>query len=247
MEIFHYGLITLTGFVSSFVGVNVGGGGLLTIPMLIFLGLPPQVALGSDRIAVMGVYTSVYNFHKHGKIDYHLGFHLMLVGVVFATLGTILILQVPDELLMRLLGFLMMAILLFFIFQKDLGVKAKKKISKARYALGLALFAPVGLWTGSISAGAGTIANYVVTGVFRKTFIESAATIKLFGLASHTIGCIIFVMNDKVDWPSALALLIGTTFGAMVGSNYGIKKGDAWMKRLFIVVVCLSSLKLIFG
>ena len=123
MESFALPLTFVVSFLSSFIGTNVGGGGLILVPTLIFLGLPPQVAIGTSRIgALASVSTGIFQFHRGGKVDYRIGLPLMFFSIAGSYIGSNTLLTIPTELLEKLLGLCIILILIVVLFQKNYGV-----------------------------------------------------------------------------------------------------------------------------
>ena len=246
MESFALPLTFVVSFLSSFIGTNVGGGGLILVPTLIFLGLPPQVAIGTSRIgALASVSTGIFQFHQEGKVDYRIGFPLMFFSIAGSYIGSNTLLTIPTELLEKLLGLCIILILIVVLFQKNYGVHVTRDKSPYRKTLGYFLFFFIGFWGAFFGGGSAIFGNIVLTSCFGLTFLECAGTRKVAALGMGVTAAIVYILAGVIDWTFALVLLAGGMLGGFVGARHGLRKGDAWVRKLFIAVVLFSALELL--
>ena len=122
MEVLDYIILGLAGFVASFMGVIVGGGGLITLPLMLFMGIPVHTAIASNRMGSLGLFASgAYKFQKGGVVNKKIAYTLIPIGLVGSFLGANLLLAVSEELVKKILGlFLILVILLVMGFIVEL-------------------------------------------------------------------------------------------------------------------------------
>src|SRR3989338_7137906 len=114
MELVNILIIAVVFFIASFFGSLAGGGGLITIPTLIFMGLSPHAALGTGKIGGFGNTSGgALGYGIERKIDYRTGFIFMVFAVIGAIFGTLAILSIPAQLIKKLIGVIMIIILAF--------------------------------------------------------------------------------------------------------------------------------------
>lgn len=112
-------------------------------------------------------------------------------------------------------------------------------------SIGYLLLFLVSMMSAFFSAGTGLLGRSVLMHCFGQTFLESAGTRKLQSAAIGITSVIVYISSGIVDWQYAFTLLVGTAIGSHFGTIYAIKKGDVWVRKLFIIVVALSAISLL--
>ncbi len=237
------------GLLSGFIGTNTGGGGLISIPALIFFGLPPQVAIATNKLASLGLSTSGFiTLNKYKKTDFKIGLISLVIVCIGSYVGAITLFLIPTKILEKSIAILLFIVLVFFVINKDIGVD-KKEVSKNVFIKVLGYFSLliVGFWGSFFGGGFATFSRYVLILLFGQTFIESSTTTNLLNIGIALVALSVFFNMQAIDWAHAVPLIAGMTLGAFFGARYGIKKGDRWIRNLFIIVVLLSAIKLLLG
>lgn len=250
MEILQVGLILVIGVVSGFINTLGGGGSLLTLPMLIFLGLPAAVANGTNRIGlIIQNVVAVSNFRRKGFFYPKLGITLAVPAVFGSFLGARLAISIPEELFQKILAVIMIMILVLILTRPEKkflkGIEGEN-LSTTRLIVSLFVFFGIGFYGGFIQAGVGFIiisALALITGMS----LVKINTLKVFIVLIYVSSSfIVFITHGKVDWILGLTLAIGNALGAYLGSNFAVSKGDKWI-RIFIVIAILSMSAKLLG
>ncbi len=240
--------VAIVGVVASFIGATVGGVGLITIPSLMFLGFSAKSAIATHIFGSLGMTGCFYKFHQSRKIDYGVGIPITIAACVGAYLGAKALLEVSEEILVKLLGIVLLVLLFMIVLdRKGRGVKKRQKPGKERELLGYLAFMVVGFWRAFVSAGFAIFSTYVLVLMYRKTFLQSAGTKLLVLFVTGLITLAIYSGNGLVQWVPGLVLMLGMLVGSYAGASYGLKKGDEWVKKVFIVIVLFASLGLLTG
>ncbi|MBD3210114.1 TSUP family transporter [Candidatus Micrarchaeota archaeon] len=247
LELLTIALIFVTGLVASFIGTNVGGGGMIVIPALIALGFPPKAAIATMRVGSCGLLTGgTAKFHEKQKIDYNIGIPSALLALAGAYFGATTLVELSNETVGRLVGFLMLVVLAFVIYNRDIGIeKTPRKGIFGRF-LGYASFLLIGFYGGIFGGGTGIFAAYVLIFFFGQTFLEAAGTWKVPAIAIAAASLAIFTVADLVDWIAGATLLVSMLLGSYLGAAYAIEKGNRWVRALFILFVLAAALRLLF-
>ena len=236
---------------SSTFGTLVGGSSLITIPLLILMGLPPHTAIGTDRIGLIGQgLAGLYSFHRKGMINYRLAFIVGIPCLVGAFIGANLALQISPELLKKFIVALTGILLIIVAANPRLGVvevATKCPLSAGRHVLGAFLGFTVGIYSGFYGAGAGTFLSYIMIFVFRQTFLESAANIKVAAILSPVISAATYAYHGAVHLPLALAMFTGSCIGSYLGAQYSDRIGNVWIRRIFIGIILIMVVKMMMG
>ena len=248
MEIMNLLVIFFVSIFAGSIGTLVGGGSLITIPTLILLGLPPHTAIGTDRLGATGIGSAGwYKFHKKRMIDYRIGFILGFPAMLGSLLGANLVLQINEAILKQAVAIITILVLFFItIVMPKLGIEKNDHMVKSHeYLIGGVSGFCLGIYGGFYGAGTATFLCYILILVFRQTFLECAATIKIAALLMTAMAASIFGINGAIDYSLAISMFIGSFIGSYIGAHYSDTIGNVWIKRLFFVIVLTLAIKLL--
>ena len=247
MEITTIIIIFLIGLISSFIGsLSGGGGGLISMPALTFLGLPPNIAVATNRFGSLGVgLSSTYKFAKAKKIVFKYAFPLMAISVIGSVIGAKILIEINQELLTKLIGFLIIFMLPFIFIKNKSGIK-RKVVGRSYKIFGFIAYSGLAVYDGFFGAGAGIFATYILVFLLGLTYIESNATDKIAWLLNGIVSTVIFAFYGLINYFFGIILLAGMLIGGYFGAHTAIKKGNNFVRILFSIVVLVSALKLIF-
>lgn len=242
-ELWQLFLLAGVGVLSGFLNVVAGGGSLLALPVLIFLGLPGNVANGTNRVAIVAQNASaVTSFFKQGYSELRTMLTLALCAVPGAALGAYLGTQVSGELFNRILGGLMIVLLILMSRkQPDAEIAEKPK----RLVLGHLLMVAVGFYGGFIQAGVGFFLMAVLYRVVGLGLVRVNA-FKVFIVGIYTLVALaIFADKGQVLWLLGAALAVGTTAGGWIGAHYTVKRGEGLIRVVLNVVLVVMAIRLL--
>lgn len=239
-------ILFITGFVAAFVGANTGGGGLISLPVLIFLGFPPQVAIATNRLAFLGGFTgAAARFNRHQAIDWQVAIPISIPAIIGSLIGTYSVLQVPPEAMEKAIAIMMLSALAFILINKKFGRGNEQKLNPILRIIGYFLFLLVGFIGSFFGAAGGILSSYVLLFFFGKSFIDTAGTRAVQGLLSTLASVIFFSFTNTINWYCGIIITAGMVVGAYIGAGYGLKKGNNWIKKLFAVIVVVAAVKLL--
>ncbi len=240
-------LIFLVGVFASFIGGMLGGGGsLISIPALTFLGLPPSIAVATNRFGcVGGAASSIFKFAKAKQILLKYVLPLTIISVIGSVIGAKILIEFNEDLLSKVMGILILIILPFTFLKRELGLK-RKIVSKYYKIFGFIIYFGVAIYDGFFGAGAGIIAVFLLIFTFGLTYIEANATEKIPWFLNVVVSTIIFAVYGLINYVYGLFILAGMIVGGYLGAHVAIKKGNYFVKTLFSIIVIVSALKLIF-
>lgn|SRR3990167_7871930 len=234
------------GLITSFVGTNTGGSSLVTIPAMIALGLPPQVSIACARVTSIGtLIAGLRAFHVHKKIDYRIAMPAAILSLIGSSIGALIMTHIETQHLNKIIGILTLGLLSFSFFLKR-KKSAQQSPSNLKKIIGYGLFLFTSM-IGGFYGGQGLITTYLFVFFFNKTISESAGTRKVSALASTIAPCIIYGFHGLIDWKIVAALMLGTMCGATMGAHYALRKGDAWIEKLFMIASALLAIKLLIS
>jgi uncharacterized membrane protein YfcA len=247
MDLLSLAIIFFTSIVGGLFGTLVGGTSLITIPILIFLGLPPHTAIGTDRLGITGLgIMGWYKFHEKGLVRYSISLLMGAAALAGSFIGANLVLQISMGLLKKIIAIATILILILVIAQPRLGVEKRDRvITRGEYRTGIFISFFIGIYGGFYGAMAGTFLLYVLLFIFHQTFLEGTGTLKLTSLMMTTTAALVFAMKGAIHYPMAAAMFLGCGIGSYFGAHYSDRIGNVWIKRLFIAIVLIMVVKLL--
>lgn len=247
-EWYQYPLLIAVGFAVGFINTVAGGGSLLSLPVLIFLGLPPSVANGTNRVAIV-VQTALATagFKSKGVSTFPFNVYLGISAFFGAVIGARIAVHVDGEAFNRILAIVMLLVVLIIIFKPKIKTTSLEERLTGKYLwLGILVFFFFGIYGGFINAGLGFLMLLFLNSVNRMTLIRANATKVVVVFIYMLSALAVFVLNDKVIWWIGLVLAIGNGSGAWVASRFSVSKGDNFVKTFLIVMVLIMAVKLWF-
>ena len=240
-------ILILVGFVVSFVNSISGGGSVLSLPILIFMGMPSAVANGTNRIGVLaGSIGSLIGFKSKGIFLPKLAFEVGWPAVIGSILGSTLAIKLPD----RIFNPILSAVIVFVVIMTIKNTKTTQfkgtvpEIQKSWVAK--LAFAGIGFYGGFLQAGSGLIMIYVF-GLFSNLDLFRINALKVFNTVLFiSVSLVAFIWAGKINWPLAVALGIGNALGGWVGSHWQLKYGEIWVKRFVVISGLGIAVKLLW-
>ncbi|MFC1651762.1 sulfite exporter TauE/SafE family protein [Patescibacteria group bacterium] len=239
-------LIFITGILAGFVGALGGPGGLISLPFLIFTGLPPHIAIATNKFGNIGMKTSVLlKLWKKKKIIWNYILPLSIAAIIGAFIGTTLLIKSPPEIITKIIGIVILLTLPIIFIKKDLGIK-RKQTGKIKKVIGYIFYLTTRILSGFLEAGTGPLTSFILMIFFGFTIIESIATSKIPGIILSIVSLTILASNGIINYFYGAILLVGMLIGGYLGARIAIKKGDRWVKMAFGVIIVISAIKLVF-
>jgi uncharacterized membrane protein YfcA len=248
MTLLSFFAILSVGIGAGFINVMAGGGSLLTMPMLIFFGLPSAVANGTNRIALMAQnLVAIASFRKSGYFDWKFSTMLAVPALLGSIVGARFAISLPDEVFNKILSVVMLIVLAIIIWKPHKKLSNGPAEDTVPRKIGLVfIFFLVGIYGGFIQAGVGFIIIAALTLVSGLSLVK-INSIKVFVVAIYTTSAlVVFIVNNQIHWGYGLTLAAGTSIGAFLGSKFAVKHGEKWVQRILIVAVLIMAVKLLF-
>lgn len=234
------------GVVSSMIGTMVGGGSLLSIPLLIFLGLPPHVAIATDRFAGLGAgVTALYKYAKAKKIVWKHVPILSLITLIGSLIGATILINVRADSLNSYVGLIILLLLPVLFLKPDAGVSAQST-SRSQTILGLTIYFAIQVLAGFFGGGTGTLIFYTLVFFFGLTIIQAVATQIIPFIILTISSSVLFALDGIIDYRLGVILMVAAAIGGYLGAGLAVEKGERWVRSLFALVVLLLGIKLIF-
>ena len=245
-ELWEILLLFSIGFIAGIINTLAGGGSLLTLPILIFLGLPPHVANGTNRIVILfQSITSTLGFKSKKVSSAPLDFYLGITATIGSVLGAKIAIEMEGALFNKILAILMVCSGFLIMFQKkqtpfELSpqIRGKKKI------ISMILFFFVGIYGGFINAGIGFVILLILTRI-NNLSITQANSVKVVVVTIYTtVALLLFTYNQAVSFRLGMWMATGSALSAWMTSRWSVKKDDRIIRLFLFVMVVIIAIKL---
>ncbi|MDO6491027.1 MAG: sulfite exporter TauE/SafE family protein [Cellulophaga sp.] len=247
-EWYHYLLLIVVGFAVGFINTVAGGGSLISLAVLIFFGVPPSIANGTNRVAVaIQSVLGVAGFKSKGVSTFPFNIYLGISAMLGSIVGANIAVEVSGETFNRILAVVMMVVLLIIIFKPKLKTEDIHERITGKYLwIGVIAFFFFGIYGGFINAGLGFIVILFLHYANRMTLVRANAT-KVAVVLIYTLAALaVFIYYDKIIWEIGLVLAIGNGSGAWVASRVSVARGDGFIKKFLMLMIVVMAVKLWF-
>jgi uncharacterized membrane protein YfcA len=239
-------LACIAGFIGAMVDAIVGGGGLVTTPALLALGLPTHIALGTNKFAsTMGAMSSTYHYFKSGNMNGQLLRYILPFSFIGSIFGVLTVLGIDPEFLKKMIIGLVLVIGTYTVIHKDLGLEDKfRGLKKKTIFLGMLLALALGFYDGFFGPGTGSFLIFGLISIYGFDFVKASANTRVLNLTSNLTALVLFLLNGKVYFFIGIPMGLCMIVGAKVGSHMAIEKGSKFIKPVFVMMSLLLVVKM---
>lgn len=246
MELWQLALLTGVGLVAGWMNVMAGGGSLLTVPAMLFLGLPGPVANGTNRVAILAQNAvAVGTFFRRGYSDFGLSISLGLAASLGAVAGASLGVRLQGEWFNRVLAVVMLGVLIVMA-TGGRGAAREEAAGPRNLVAGHVLMVGAGVWGGFIQIGVGFILMPILHRVMGLDLVRVNMH-KVFIVLMYTVAALlVFAAQVDIVWTVGLALALGNAVGGWLGARTSIGRGERWIRAVLYLAVIALVVKLLF-
>lgn len=238
-------LLFAAAFIAGFVDSIAGGGGLITIPVMLLAGILPLEAIATNKLqGQFGVASATIAYARRGHVDLKEQMPMALMATLGGVLGAFLASVVPATMLAAAIPVLLIGIALFFALKPNLSdLDSHRRVTALVF--GLTVVPLVGLYDGVFGPGAGSfyMLAFVLLGGFG--LLKATAHTKLLNLGSNFGSFLVFALTGSILWKLGLIMGAGQVLGAQVGSRVAMRGGAKIIKPLLVISCLALALKLI--
>jgi len=248
-QLSQYLLIGVMSFAAGFIDSIAGGGGLISLPAYISIGVPPHFALGTNKLSsTCGTSFATFRFFRHGSIDPRVALFSAAGALVGSPLGAALALIVDEGVIKALLIVLLPVVAFFVLFKKDFGIEDRSgRLSSLRIALlSAAVGLSIGMYDGFFGPGTGTFLILAFTGLLGLSLVKASGNAKVVNLSSNVGALVTFLLNGRVFVVLGLVAAVFNIAGNWIGSGLAIKRGAKVIRPVFVVSVSLLLAKILW-
>ncbi len=245
MAWYLYLAVIAAGFAAGFINTLAGSGSLITLPLLIYLGLPANIANGTNRVAiVLQNVVGVSSFHRQQVLDWRGGLVLSLPAIVGSVIGAQIAVNLDEAMMRRSIGALMICMLIVILVRPQRWIEGQPEAKRSSWKQWLIFFC-IGLYGGFIQAGVGIflLAGLVLSAGYD---LVRANAVKVLIILYFTLSAlVVFVVNGQVEWGVGIIMAVGSMLGAWVGARVAVERGAVFVRWLLIAVVLVSAADLL--
>ncbi|PTU30833.1 sulfite exporter TauE/SafE family protein [Stenotrophobium rhamnosiphilum] len=229
-------------FLAGFIDAVVGGGGLIQVPALFVLlpQVPPATLLGTNKFAsVWGTSIATAQYARRVSMPWHALLPACAAAFAFSFFGAHTVSALQPDVLRPLILVLMIAVLAYTLWKKDLGALHAPKLTRNHeIATGIVVGCVLGFYDGFFGPGTGSFLIFAFVGLFGFSFLAASASAKAVNATTNLAAVGYFVYTDNVLYKMALPMAACNIAGSIIGTRLALRKGSGFVRGLFIVVVC---------
>ena len=236
------------GLFAGFVNTMAGGGSLLTLPLLIFFGLPPATANGTNRIAIIvSASSATLGFRSKNINTFPLSIYLGIAAFFGALIGSRIAVEIDGLLFNKILAIIMIVVVVLMVFKPNYKADLLQARTTGKTLIwSMVAFFFIWIYGGFINAGIGFIIMLFLNYVNKLDLVRVNATKVTLVLIYTTAALATFILSGHIDLKYGIALAVCNASGAFFASMYAVKKGEGVIKTVMMVMVVAMSVKLWF-
>jgi uncharacterized protein len=247
LEWYLYPILIITGILVGFINTLAGSGSLISLPLLMYIGLPANVANGTNRVAILlQSMVGAGSFRQQKVIGFREGIWLSIPAVVGSVIGALLAVDLNELMMRRAIGVLMIVMFFLIIFRPEAWLKGHAGQLRAKPTFWQVLiFFGIGLYGGFIQAGVGF---FLLAGLVMGAGMNlmKANAFKNLIVALYTpFALIVFIINNQVNWIIGLTLAVGNMIGAYIAARTAINRGTGFIRIILLIVLFVASMDLL--
>ncbi len=241
-------IICTLGFLAAVVDAIAGGGGLISLPALLLVGVPPHLALGTNKFAAsMASLNSSITFARSGKVHFPLVKWQIPFTLIGAFLGAWSVLLVSSEFLSKAVLVLILFVGIYTMVHKTLGMKNNfKGLNSSNIVLGCLFALALGFYDGFFGPGTGSFLIFAFIALFGFDFVVASANSKVLNFTSNFASLLIFAWHGKILLYYGIPMALFMILGSYIGTKLAIQRGAELVKPIFITMSLLVAVKLIY-
>ena len=238
-------LLFIVALLAGIVDAIAGGGGLITIPALMAVGLPPGAAIATNKIGgIAGSTAATLHFLRMRQIDLRRSRWMMLCTFLGSLAGGFALTRIDSSMLRQIIPLLLIGFALYFLLSPRVGAQDRaQRITPALYAATLAPL--IGFYDGFFGPGTGTFLAISCVTLLGFNLVKATAQAKLLNLCSNLAAVLFFVWHGNIVWAYGLPLLAGQLIGGTVGARLVVTRGHQLIRILMVVMSLIVSVKML--
>ncbi len=237
-------MLIIAGLLVGFINTLAGGGSIISLSLLMFMGLPSQVANGTNRIAItLQTLTASLNFKKAGLLSSRKGILLGIPAVIGSIVGSYIAIDINEELFEKLVVGIMFVMLIFIFYSPTIWLKGREDLLKKKAGwIQYLIFFAIGIYGGFIHAGIGYVLLIALVLGSGFNLLEANALKVLIVFMYVPFSLLVYVISGDVKYSYGFIMAIGNIAGAFIASKFAIERGANFVRYVILIVVIFTAL-----
>ena len=246
LEPWAYAALTLVAAIAGFVDSMAGGGGLIVIPALLFAGVSPLYALGTNKLqSVFGTAIALRNYWRSGLVEWRPNRLTVLLAFAGAVAGALIVQSINTRLLQLIVPLLLVASALYVLLSPRMTDEdAHHRVTSSGYA---PIGAAIGFYDGFFGPGAGTFYTTTLVALRGYGLTKATALAKLVNVASAIASLVLFALGGHLAWLLGLCMAAGAMAGGWLGSHSALRFGAKLIRPLLVTISLALTARLLWG
>lgn len=238
-------LLFFIAMLAGTIDAIAGGGGLITIPALLAVGLPPGAAIATNKVGgIAAAAAATLHFLRMRQIDLKRSRWMMLGAFSGSLVGGIALTGIDSGVLRQIIPILLIGFALYFLLSPKVGAQDRsERISMGLYAATLSPL--IGLYDGFFGPGTGTFLAISLVTLLGMNLVKATAHAKLLNLCSNSAALIFFSLHGSIVWSFGLPILAGQWVGGTIGARLAVTRGHQLIRILMVTMAVVVSVKMI--
>lgn len=235
-------------FLASFVDAVAGGGGLISLPAYLLAGVPPKLAIGTNKLSsATGTVFSTARYCKNGCFDLKLALPSIVVALIGSYIGAKIVLVTSDEILKYVLIIVLPVTAFFVLKKKNFDQVKNKPKRKTQFIIAVLASFIIGMYDGFYGPGTGTFLILIYTGLVKLDLLTASGNTKLVNLSSNVAALVTFIFSGNIVYALGFAASVFSIAGHYLGAGMVMKSGTKIVKPIIILVILLLLIKICLG
>lgn len=241
-------VLCVAGFVAAFVDSIAGGGGLISLPALLLVGVSPHYSLGTNKFAATTAsFTSSLKYAKSGNVYFKLIKYLAPCTLVGAIIGAKSVLLLDQKFLYPLVLVLVLFVGIYSLFSKSIGAEDRfEGLTRKNVTLGCILAFVLGFYDGFFGPGTGSFLIFGLIAIFKFDFLRAGGNARILNFTSNVSALAMFAISGKINYLIGIPFAIAMIFGARFGTVFALNHGSKYIKPIFITMSLCVAGKMLF-
>ena len=236
-------ILLVSGVFVGFINTLAGGGSIISLSVFMFMGLPPAMANGTNRIAIlMQTFTAASSFKRQKVLDHKKALILAIPATVASIIGAMIAIDINEKLFERMFAVIMLIMLVFILYKPQKYLYGRKDLmGKKTTVWQIIIFFLIGLYGGFIHVGIGyfLLAGIVLSAGY--DLVKANAIKVTIALFITIVALVVFFFSDEVSWLYGLVMGVGTIAGALIASRLAVSKGVNFVRWVIVVLIIVFS------
>lgn len=236
-------ILVVSGVMVGFINTLAGGGSVISLSVFMFMGLPPAMANGTNRIAILlQTITAVSSFKKQKVLDHKKAIILAIPAAIGSIFGALIAVDINEKIFERAFAVIMLIMLVFIFYKPQKYLYGRKELMEKKVSFWqLLIFFLIGLYGGFIHVGIGyfLLAGIVLSAGY--DLVKANAIKVTVALFVTIVALLVFSFNQEINWLYGGVMAAGTVVGALVASRLAVKQGVNFVRWVIAVLIIVFS------